>query len=112
MHCHRLFWKVIGHPELKGKSISLNKRALQGKPIVTKELIIRLCDPTTTILPISTAHRYLVPTALGTPGRRISAVVTVVVVVVIVATEGTAAAFRPEVAPAVIAAALLFLAIN
>ena len=43
---------------------------------------------------LPTARRYLLPTVLGAPGRRISAVVTVVVVVV--AAEGAAAAFGPE----------------
>ena len=65
------------------------------------------------MLPTTTAHRYLVPTALGASGRRIPAavVIAVVVVVVIIAAEGAAAAFRPEVAPAVAAAAVLFLAV-
>src|SRR6185437_14534789 len=49
---------------------------------------------------------------LGASGRRIpAAVVVAVVVVVIIAAEGAAAAFRPKVAPAVTAAALLFLAV-
>ena len=92
--------------------ISLKERSLQGKPIVTKELILRLCDPTPTMLPTSTARRYLVPTAFGASGRRIpAAVVVAVVVVVIIAAEGAAAAFRPGVAPVVVAAAVLFLAV-
>jgi len=60
----------------------------------------------------STARRYLVPTALGSSGWRIpAAVVVAVVVVIVVAAEGAAAAFGPEVAPAVVAAAVLFLAV-
>ena len=60
----------------------------------------------------STARRYLVPTGLGASGRCVpTAVVVAVVVVVIVAAEGAAAALGPEVAPAVAAAAVLFLAI-
>ena len=62
------------------------------------------------MLPTAIAHRYLVPTMLGASGWHIPA--AVVVAVIVVAAEGAAAAFRPEVAPAVIAAALLFLAIN
>ena len=92
--------------------ISLKESPLQGKPIVTKELILRLCDSTPTMLPTTTAHRYLVPTALGASDRRIpTAVVVAAVVVVVVTVEGTAATFRPEVALAVIAAAVLFLAV-
>ena len=88
------------------------ERSLQGKPIVTKELILQLCDSTPKMLPTTTAHRYLVPTALGASGRRIpAAVVVAVVVVVVVAAEGAAAAFGPEVAPVVAAAVVLFLAV-
>ena len=57
----------------------------------------------------STAHRYLVPTELGDSGRRVPA--AVVVAVVVVAAEGAAAALGPEVAPAIAAIAVLFLAV-
>jgi len=61
---------------------------------------------------LSTARRYLVPTMLGASGRRIPATIVVAVIVVVVVTaEGATAAFRPEVAPAVATAALLFLAV-
>src|SRR6185295_11673459 len=90
----------------------IDKRSLQGKSIVTKELILRLCDSTPTMLPTTTARRYLVPTALGASGRYIPVVAVVAVVVVVVAAEGAAAAFGPEVAPAVVVAAtVLFLAV-
>ena len=59
---------------------------------------------------MSTARRYLVPTALGASGRRIPAAVVVAVVVIVVAAEGATAAFGPEAAPAV-AATALFLAV-
>ena len=49
------------------------------------ELILRLCDPTPTMLPTFTAYRYLVPTAFGASGRRIPAAIVIAVVVVIVA---------------------------
>ena len=79
----------------------INKNvSYKGKPIVTKELILRLCDPTPTMLPTSTARRYLVPTVFGASGQRIPAAVVIAVVVVVTA-EGAAAAFGPEVAPAV-----------
>jgi len=61
------------------------------------------------MLPTSTARRYQVPTALGASGQRIPA--AIVVAVIVVAAEGAAAAFRAEVAPAVAAAAHLFLAV-
>ena len=35
---------------IEGNLISLKERSLQGKPIVTKELILWLCDPTPTML--------------------------------------------------------------
>ena len=64
------------------------------------------------MLPTTTAHRYLVPTAFGASGRRIpTAVIVAVIIVVVIAAEGTAAAFRPGVAPAAAAAAVLFLAV-
>ena len=63
------------------------------------------------MLPTSTARRYLVPTAFGASGQRIPAAVVVAVVVVVVAAEGAAAALGPEVAPAVAASAVLFLAV-
>ena len=98
--------------KIKGELLSLIERLLQGKPIVTKELILRLCDPTPTMLPTTTARRYLVPTALVDSGQHIPAVaVTAVIVIVVVAAEGAATAFGPEVALAVAAAALLLLAV-
>ena len=104
-----VFWKVIGHIELKEIDFIKREGFLQGKDDYYKEInpsALQSYSYSTT----STARRYLVPTAFGAPGRRISTVVTVVVVIVVTA-EGAAAAFGPEVAPAVVAATVLFLAV-
>ena len=65
---------------------------------------------TPTVLPTSTARRYLVPTALGASSRCISAV-AVVVVVVAGAVKGAAAAIGLGVAAPAAAAAAFFLAV-
>ena len=103
------FWKVNKYTELKEIDFIKRKGFLQGKADSYKGInpsALQSYSYSTT----STARRYLVPTAFGAPGRRISTVVTVVVVIVVTA-EGAAAAFGPEVAPAVVAAAAPFLTV-
>ena len=64
------------------------------------------------MLPTTTAHRYLVPTAFGASGRCIpAAIIVAIIIVVVVTAEGAAAAFKPGVALAVAATAVLFLAV-
>ena len=65
MRCHRLLGKQISDIHNLGKSISLMRSSLQGKPIFTKESILRLCDPTPTILLLFVGTRYLRTVIVG-----------------------------------------------
>ena len=90
MRCHWPFLGEIRANKLKDDKF-IKSWFFTGKADLTKENSFGFTILLLQLLPTSIARRYLVPTALGASGRRISAV-AVVVVISAGAVEGAAAA--------------------
>src|SRR6185503_7205604 len=96
MRCHRILG-MIRAIELKDKRLHLKVGFLQAE-----EPILQRMNPSAlqcysyctapTVLPTSTAHRYLVPTVLWASRRCISAIAVVVAVAIIIGGGGAVAA--------------------